>query len=105
MQSILSIHTSQSAQIKVSLDIDGQTTEISSEPTKAKAEVLLSLIDDLLKKCHTNIKEITEIKVHPGPGSFTGTRVGLAVANSLAYTLKIPVNHKKMGVYEEAIYQ
>lgn len=105
MQKILFIDTSSGTQIKVSLDIDGQTTEISSEPTKQKAEILLSLIDALLKKCHTNINEITEIKVNPGPGSFTGLRVGLAVANTLAYTIKIPVNHKKIEEYEEARYE
>ncbi|MFH1781681.1 MAG: tRNA (adenosine(37)-N6)-threonylcarbamoyltransferase complex dimerization subunit type 1 TsaB [Patescibacteria group bacterium] len=105
MVKILFIDTSGHDQIKVSLDINGQITKISSEPKKEKAEVLLFLIDGLLKKCHTDIKEITEIKVNPGPGSFTGIRVGLAVANTLSYTLKIPVNNKKIGNYEEAKYE
>lgn len=37
-------------------------------------------------------KGITAIEVNTGPGSFTGTRVGVAVANALGFALDIPVN-------------
>jgi len=43
-----------------------------------------------------NSQEIKEIKVNVGPGSFTGTRVGVAVANALGFALSIKVNGKKM---------
>ena len=36
--------------------------------------------------------DITEIEVHTGPGSFTGLRVGIAVATTLGKLLNIPVN-------------
>ena len=36
------------------------------------------------------------IEVETGPGSFTGIRIGVAVANALAYSLGIPVNGRKM---------
>lgn len=53
---------------------------------------VLSLIDTSLKSKHLTLKDISEIEVNPGPGSFTGTRVGVAIANALAFALKILVN-------------
>jgi tRNA threonylcarbamoyladenosine biosynthesis protein TsaB len=39
--------------------------------------------------------DLNEIKVATGPGSYTGLRVGVAVANALAFALGIPVNGKE----------
>lgn len=57
---------------------------------------LLPEIDKLLKQKNTTIKDLTAIEVNTGPGSFTGTRIGVAVANALAFSLSIPVNGKEM---------
>jgi tRNA threonylcarbamoyladenosine biosynthesis protein TsaB len=35
--------------------------------------------------------KISGIVVFQGPGSFTGLRIGMTVANTLAYSLKIPI--------------
>lgn len=42
--------------------------------------------------------EITEIYVNEGPGSFTGTRIGVAIANSLGFALNLPVNNQPVPV-------
>jgi tRNA A37 threonylcarbamoyladenosine modification protein TsaB len=47
-------------------------------------------------------EDIDEIEVNPGPGSFTGTRVGVAIANVLGYALDIKVNGSMTPV--DAIY-
>jgi len=74
-------------------------------PTKEdKSQQLLSLINQALKKQKKNLKDISEIEVNLGPGSFTGLRVGVSVANALGWALKIPVNGKKPGELVEPKY-
>ena len=46
---------------------------------------------NLLKKQNLNWSDLEAIVCFKGPGSFTGLRIGLSVANSLAYGLNIPV--------------
>lgn len=55
------------------------------------AETLHSKINDLLKAKNLEFKDIKSIVVFKGPGSFTGLRIGLSVANALAYSLAIPI--------------
>ena len=37
------------------------------------------------------LEDLTGIVAYQGPGSFTGLRIGLSVANALAYGLSIPI--------------
>ena len=46
------------------------------------------------KQVHS-LSDIDGIVVFKGPGSFTGLRIGLSVANALAYALEIPIVAKK----------
>lgn len=80
----LVIDTSQVRIATVSL---GKAKKTGSSP--------LPLIHDLLKEQKLTLSDITEIQVSTGPGSYTGLRVGTAVANALGYTLGVPVNGKK----------
>lgn len=105
MKKILFIDTSSNQEIIVALKIDEKMEKIKSPIDKQKAQVVLPLIDVLLTKCHTKLEELTEIEVIVGPGSFTGLRVGITVANTLAYALRIPVNNKKVGEYEFPKYE
>ncbi len=72
---------------------------------KHKSQRLLELIDQILKKQKKTLEDITEIKVNLGPGSFTGLRVGIAVANALGWALKVPINGKKVGQLVEPKYE
>jgi len=56
-----------------------------------ESEELLPLVDKLLKKARVNLKEVKKILVAVGPGPFTSLRVGIAVANTFAFALGIPV--------------
>jgi tRNA threonylcarbamoyladenosine biosynthesis protein TsaB len=48
-------------------------------------------IDELLKSQNKSWQDVQGIVGFKGPGSFTGLRIGLSVANALAYANQIPV--------------
>lgn len=53
--------------------------------------LLLEQIADVLKRAGVTRRDIAAIGVGTGPGSFTGLRVGLATAKTLAYALAVPI--------------
>jgi len=48
-------------------------------------------IEDLLRAHSKNLTDIEGIVGFQGPGSFTGLRIGLTVADTLAYGLQVPI--------------
>jgi len=48
-------------------------------------------IKDMLESQHKGLHDIEGLVCFQGPGSFTGLRIGLTVADTLAYGLDIPV--------------
>lgn len=54
------------------------------------AEVLPNMVFETLKELNISPKELGKIAVTTGPGSFTGVRIGLSFAKSLALSLNIP---------------
>lgn len=53
-----------------------------------EAEHLMPKINDLLEKSGKNFSQIEKVVVVKGPGSFTGLRVGITVANMISYLNK-----------------
>lgn len=45
----------------------------------------------LLESQHKQLEDVEGIVCFQGPGSFTGLRIGLTVANTLAYGLSVPI--------------
>ena len=60
------------------------------------SQVVLLMIDELLKLQGRTLQDITEIEVVKTGDSFTGLRVGAAIGNALGYALNVPVNCKKI---------
>jgi len=58
---------------------------------KRHAESLVPSISFILDQAHVDLSEISIIAVDIGPGLFTGLRVGIATAKSLAHALKVPM--------------
>lgn len=48
-------------------------------------------IADILSSNSLTLEGIEGIVVYTGPGSFTGLRIGISLANALAYSLNIPI--------------
>ena len=52
---------------------------------------LLALINEVLQEANLSLAELDAITVARGPGSFTGLRIGIAVAQGLAFGNQLPV--------------
>lgn len=58
---------------------------------KTHSEKLMPLIEELLNKLNIKIQDIDVIAISEGPGSYTGLRIGAAIAKSLAFAVDIPI--------------
>ncbi len=76
----------------------------------------MPMIEELFKENNLNVKDLDEIIVVNGPGSFTGIRIGLSIAKTIAYALNLKIhtisslkaylissdiNEEKMAVIED----
>ena len=89
---ILFINTAQPDLTQVKLI--GQNRIIASEENRQpfrQAELLLPLIDGLLKKNRIKTEKLTGLAAVIGPGGFSSLRAGISTANALAATLRIPL--------------
>ncbi len=93
---ILHIDTKDQKVIRVALKEKGKVVKSLSKENEYGSQVLLPLIDRILKIKNLKPQDLKAIEVETGPGSFTGLRVGISVANALAFSLGIPVNGKKI---------
>lgn len=93
MEKILLIDTADREKTVVGLKIGGKTHFLRGK--RISSQILLPLIAKILKKHNLHLQDLTAIEANLGPGSFTGLRVGAAVANTLGWALKIPVNGQK----------
>ena len=55
------------------------------------AETIHQRLTELLKSQGQALTSLQGIVVFEGPGSFTGLRIGISVANALAYAFTIPI--------------
>jgi tRNA threonylcarbamoyladenosine biosynthesis protein TsaB len=104
MDAIVIIDTTSNQEITVGIDIAGKKYVLKQPLTQQKAQVVLPLIEKLLTQHHLTLENVKAIQVNPGPGSFTGVRVGLTIANTLGALLKIPVNQNSVGKPVGPIY-
>ena len=89
--------------LKVSLIKDNKIIFDKELHTKNDhSSYLVPTIDEAFKNNNIDFKELDEIIVGNGPGSFTGTRISIAVAKTYAFSFNIPVY--MISSLEELIY-
>ena len=101
----LILDTSDNKKITVGLNINGEENIQTEKITSNKTQIILPMIDKILKKHSLKPEDLSGIKINKGPGSFTGLRVGITIANALSFVLKIPVNGEKVGEIILPIYK
>ena len=89
--SLLAIETS-TALCSVALRLgDGPVLERSEFGSTVHSAALLPMIQSLLAEADCTLGALDLIAVGKGPGSFTGLRIGIGVAQGLAYGARIPL--------------
>lgn len=90
----LFIDTSEKDTVTIGLD----DKRYSKDARDKKSQTLLPFILETLEAQNASLADVTEIEVAPGPGSYTGLRVGATIANTMGYILSVPVNGKNVTV-------
>ncbi|HST04275.1 MAG TPA: tRNA (adenosine(37)-N6)-threonylcarbamoyltransferase complex dimerization subunit type 1 TsaB [Chloroflexia bacterium] len=69
----------------------GVLYEQSWESGREQTTQLLPNVQRAMGLVHTTVRELTGIAVATGPGSYSGVRIGLSTAKTLAYSLGLPL--------------
>src|SRR5262245_27717061 len=72
---------------------DGQTKLVYAtwEAHRELSNTIHTKVKELLESQHKTFNDVQGIVCFQGPGSFTGLRIGITVADTMAYGLEVPV--------------
>lgn len=88
---ILALDTSNKT-LSVAVELtDGTIIEQTIENTLQHSVLLMPTIEAVFKEAGITAKDLTKVVVAEGPGSYTGLRIGVTVAKTLAKSLGIPL--------------
>ncbi len=87
---LLAIETS-TEYCSVALWQDGVVSARSEKVGQKHSEVLMAMVDAVLKEAGCKVKEMDGIAFGKGPGSFTGVRIACGVAQGLAFGVDVNV--------------
>lgn len=77
--------------ITVALVKDNTVIKKEQESLYKHAVYLMPMVKSIIEENDLTVKDIKNIVCTNGPGSFTGLRIGLSVAKTMAYSLNIPI--------------
>ncbi len=87
---ILALETS-TEYCSVALWQDGATIEHCKLVGQKHSELLMEMLDNLLREANVTLSQLDGIAFGAGPGSFTGVRIACGVAQGLALGVNLPV--------------
>ena len=90
LPTILAIETA-TACCSVALSHQGELSERSLVGNNVHSQVLLEMVQDLLQLAAISVNDLDAVAVGQGPGSFTGLRIGVGVAQGIAYGADCPM--------------
>ncbi|WP_286235229.1 tRNA (adenosine(37)-N6)-threonylcarbamoyltransferase complex dimerization subunit type 1 TsaB [Thalassotalea sediminis] len=90
MLNLIAIDTSTEA-CSVAISWQGKLFEKFELCPQSHSTILLPMIDDLLQEAGCTLQQLDGLVFGQGPGSFTGVRIGIGVAQGLAFSADLPV--------------
>ena len=75
----------------VALYQDGKIEAVRSVSPQGHTRLLLPYIDDVLKKSGLRLSDLDAVACGRGPGSFTGVRISVSMAQALAFGAEKPL--------------
>lgn len=89
-QTLLALDTATEA-CSVALHFHGKITSLNEVSPRTHTQRILPMVDELLRQAEIKINDVDFLVFGRGPGSFTGVRVGVSVAQGLAMGANLPV--------------
>ena len=81
--------------LSVGLAKDGKVFDkICYEAWQRQSEMMVTEVDNILNRNNIDKSELNAVVVGIGPGSYTGVRIGVTIAKTIAYALKIKIYAK-----------
>ena len=78
--------------ITIALKKDSELYIKTKESEYSHSIYVMPMIEEIFTENNLDVKELKQIIVVNGPGSFTGIRIGLSIAKTTAYALNTRIN-------------
>ncbi|WED27478.1 tRNA (adenosine(37)-N6)-threonylcarbamoyltransferase complex dimerization subunit type 1 TsaB [Vibrio sp. DW001] len=102
---ILALDTS-TENCSVALVVDGQTYFRSEVSPRGHTTKILPMIDEVLNEAGIRLHDVDALAYGRGPGSFTGVRIGIGIAQGLAFGANLPmIGVSTLAAMAQAIYR
>ncbi len=73
------------------ITINGELYQQQQMTQRGHSTLILGMLDQLFKQADASIADIDALAFGRGPGSFTGVRIGVGVAQGIAFARELPV--------------